>query len=943
MPQSQFSYGGEQYIVVSDTNPPTLWKLGDQGPQLISQPDSPGLQQQAAAALQSLGPRTASQAAGGSSQPTAFPTLTNPVAGTATPVQTQVANPNAANTGGAQTAAQVAGQGGGPTAFPSMPTITNPIAGTATQPVFQSNAPATPNVPRSASQVAGGNMSPTGWPSLSWPNLQVPGLSNPLAGTATQPVFQTANPNAANNTNQPRTATQVAGGGGGAGGSQPAAPAPATTTQPAQGGTRWVPDPNLMTGGYFVGPDGTPLPAAPGQQVLDKSGQPMKIEGGGFVPDPDAPRNSNQGGVYKPTPAAPAAPAKPDETAIQARILAANGRSGWTVTGVTDEPPKTVTENGIAQTTPTGRKVWAINGPNGKNDTMTVAPDPANSGDWVTAVPPKNIANDDRIAGDSKTGYYIKNAQGGWELAVPAATPNADEEVLKAVQRQVGEGDRNARQRNESQYGIYADDATTQKLLNDWANTGLRGQELQQKIAEYNKDFGEKQRQFDITQQAADRRDAANIAKTGAETTKIGADTTATQQTTQQSAARFPGILAQDAATLQGTIESNLTAAQARQIAAAPQLKGTPGGANALTTINPVTGQVDQSQMDLAYQPKTQAEIAARVGQIHTQMQQKSQQVQAKVGTMIAGKQFTPDDALKEFNSWYDTQVAPQTDALKAAQDDAAFARGKEQATMRASAMTAANSASTNAINAFNAIKAAHPVENTAAFNEAAEALSKGKMPANLAAATTWHAPNPIVLSQAATANALKYIDPTAAQAAGAPPPNYQNMDIGAMTRNPYMAPGVQQAPAFAGAAGGAPAQAAPAQASPIAPGPGAQPAPAPPGGTGSPDWWNGVMNRQAADVQLQRRQASAMPNQVPPGMFNPQYQAMYGSAVGQPATGPIAGDPTSLMPDWLKGGTPPPPGQSPLTSDGTPNGRPIVGFAPEDWWQRAGNYSPFQ
>lgn len=88
-------------------------------------------------------------------------------------------------------------------------------------------------------------------------------------------------------------------------------------------------------------------------------------------------------------------------------------------------------------------------------------------------------------------------------------------------------------------------------------------------------------------------------------------------------------------------------------------------------------------------------------------------------------------------------------------------------------------------------------------------------------------------------------------------------------------------------------------------------------------------MNRTRSDQADQRVQASAMPQQVPPGMFNPQFQAMYPSAVGQPATGPIAGDPTSMMPDWLKGGTPPPPDQPPAL-----NGASVGQGVGNPWWQ---------
>jgi hypothetical protein len=593
---------------------------------------------------------------------------------------------------------------------------------------------------------------------------------------------------------------------------------------------------------------------------------------------------------------------------------------------------QTVTDaSGIptTQLAPTGNVVWAITGPGGKNDVVTLHPSAATAGDFDVVEPPKNLPADTAPTGNSETGWYAKDANGQWQLVIPPHTPNADEEIKKAVDRQDAEAMRNEKAANQAAGRGYQTNADYASMISQANKDKVSAAQLAENIRQFDVSQGDKNKQFDITRAAQDKVDAANIARTGAETVNLGATTAATQQATAASAARLPGQLAQDAATLAGTNATTAQTQQATQIAGAPTLQGTPGAATVLTQRDPRTGAVIQNQMDLAYQPKTQAEIAARVGQINSVMNQKSAEVQAKVGQTIAGKQYTADDALKEFNAWYASQVAPQTDALKAAQDEAAFQRAKEQAATRTSAFTAANAASTSAINAFNALKGANPVENTAAFNSAAADLAKGKMPSNLAEATTWHGPNPIALSQMATMNALKYIDPQAAAATGAPPPNYQGMDIGAMTRNPYAAPGVPAQPMpFNGTAAPAQPMPNPGGATPALQTMGAPAAPAPVQGQQSPEWWDAVMNRQRQDQADQRIQASAMPMKTPAGMFNPSFQAMYPSAAGQPASGPVVGN-SVPMPDWLRNGTPP---------DATPTpaiaGKP-VGEGPSDWWNR--------
>lgn len=393
---------------------------------------------------------------------------------------------------------------------------------------------------------------------------------------------------------------------------------------------------------------------------------------------------------------------------------------------------------------------------------------------------------------------------------------------------------------------------------------------------------------------------AATTEEAKARTIYTGAQTSQLQQATDIAANKAPYeidyLKAQTAAQLASAGASQAQIQEALQKisqANAPQTVGTtlgPTSPNYVQT-NPNTGQVTFTP-NQNFQPKTQADIAMRVGQIQSLMQQKGAEVQAKVGT----NGFSHDDALNEFNQWYDQNVAPQQQALQAAQDEAAFARAKDQAAMRTSAFTAANAAGTQMTDAFKAMVAAHPVTNPN-FGAASAQLAKGQMPSNVSD-LTYTAPNPMYAAALGTMNALKYIDPTAAAATGNPPPNLQSANIASMLGKPsYFAPGVPP-----------PSGPAPAAAAPPTPAPGGPGTPNPSPGPGTPDWWNALMGRQqqsAAEQQIQAR----VPN-------------------------PAA----AAMPDWLRNGTPPPPPSQPVAPAAPNFGAISPSFSP--WDQYAANYS---
>src|SRR5580765_6419629 len=216
------------------------------------------------------------------------------------------------------------------------------------------------------------------------------------------------------------------------------------------------------------------------------------------------------------------------------------------------------------------------------------------------------------------------------------------------------------------------------------------------------------------------------------------------------------------------------TSVGSRAVPEKPTQLQTPADQATISTIDS-SGKI-VTQQNPAFQPKTLADVAARRGQLQQAMAAKSAEVQGNVGKTINGKLYTSDDALRDYNNWHTQQIDPQISTLEAAQQAAQFAQAKDVATMRTSAQTAATAAGKNAIDAANAQREMHPVGPgyAAALNEVA---AKSKyLPKNFGDVVTYEAPNPIDLQKQASADVLKYIDPTVAAANGLPAPNLQAM-----------------------------------------------------------------------------------------------------------------------------------------------------------------------
>ena len=87
-----------------------------------------------------------------------------------------------------------------------------------------------------------------------------------------------------------------------------------------------------------------------------------------------------------------------------------------------------------------------------------------------------------------------------------------------------------------------------------------------------------------------------------------------------------------------------------------------------LTTYNPDTGQYTQT-LNAGYIPKTQADVAARVGQL----QQAAQQQRDQLAQQVTSGRLSQDQAAQQFDQWWSQNVESQKAALDAAQREASI------------------------------------------------------------------------------------------------------------------------------------------------------------------------------------------------------------------------------------------------------------------------------
>lgn len=421
------------------------------------------------------------------------------------------------------------------------------------------------------------------------------------------------------------------------------------------------------------------------------------------------------------------------------------------------------------------------------------------------------------VYGGNDTGYFILDANGQPQTVV---NPNPDALIEKAIDRENKERLRNQRAANEAAGRGYATDDELHKRSIEARTTGVSEETLKQRA-----------REFEATQKAADARDKvaadkarqdilesqSRVTQSGAQTGLIGAQTTRTGAETKQieeglaiSKQKAPYEIEE----MQG--RSKLAAAQVEKYKADIEEQKRKAG---LPTVQDLgTGPTYATQgpggeitehFRQGYVPKTIGEVQARVGQIAAAANAKAAQLQAKVGQ----NGYTAEQADAEFRAWHDQNVSPYTASLQAAQEEALFARGKEEATQRVANMTAAQAAGRDATNAFvNSMQYRVGPRAAEVMNQVGnQTNTKGLDMSN---AAFWSGPDPSDVYKNQVADALKYISPTAAAISGAPPPNYAGMDIAAaLNATNWRAP-TQSVPAGP-AAGGGVATAAPAPAAP--------------------------------------------------------------------------------------------------------------------------------
>jgi len=215
-----------------------------------------------------------------------------------------------------------------------------------------------------------------------------------------------------------------------------------------------------------------------------------------------------------------------------------------------------------------------------------------------------------------------------------------------------------------------------------------------------------------------------------------------------------------------------------------------------LTTYSPDTGTYTQ-QPNLGFIPKTQVDVAARVGQLQqaAAAQRDELQRQRQAGVITA------DQATQKFDQWWQQNVEPQKAALTTAQQQAQLADQQKQQEIARSNLATAQSAGNEVVRAIAGEHRVGPgfgslLSSTMNAYGNKQPMQFGSQDFQKAFVTPMPDYNKIY--EQATAQALQHISPTAAQiTTGQPVPTglaaAQGMDIGSQlnptTYRPTFAP----------------------------------------------------------------------------------------------------------------------------------------------------------
>lgn len=536
--------------------------------------------------------------------------------------------------------------------------------------------------------------------------------------------------------------------------------------------------------------------------------------------------------------------------AEQMAILATLERPGWTIANAAAVPVTRLGQDARLQSVniPTGEYTILLKDPSGQFQPAKIRQGgalPDGTPKWVASdapdTYPKPVKTEDRQVVTFADGSRME-AQGtkpdgttNWVQIGAPNISNPDTDRSTALKAQSDQELINRRRVNEAAGRGYITD-------DDWITFQQNGEKLGQSQQEINlarDKFNQQKLNEDAKRQPEIDQILAETGRIGAQTGLASAQANQVTGAAEIAASKAPGEIEENAAR---TDLAKAQAAQARQatdIAKAPTTADV-GTGQYIYQQNPLTGDLKSSLNLNAAQPKTAADISARMGQLQSLAQAKKQELSAR---SLKDPNFTAEQALSEWNTWWDANVESQKGALEAAQVEAQAQRARDDAAMRTSAYTAAQAGGTQAINAYNA-QAPRRVGPGAA--EAAQGLMSGKpmSQVDMKSAMFYDAPNLQDQASQATMDALKYISPTAAQATGTGLPDYRSVDIaGGLNRMNYQPGGGAAAP---------PMQAAPAMQT------GAPPAQqgVPPEAAG-PAGWAAMFQRLQADREAQKFQST--------------------------------------------------------------------------------------
>src|SRR5262245_593105 len=204
-----------------------------------------------------------------------------------------------------------------------------------------------------------------------------------------------------------------------------------------------------------------------------------------------------QGAGPATTPQQSAVPQVYMDPTTEKQILSQLQRSGWTAAA--PQPNIEYVSNGIGGVQPVvkGYKMVISDPATGATDTVALTYDasaPGKGAQWGIAgdvgVLPK--AADVPHLGDSKTGYYTQsgpvgaNGQRTWVQVVPPDTPNADDEMKKALERIDRQQEMAEKQANDAAGRGYMTTQEYQTLASKYANDALGQSKLAEDIRQFN-------------------------------------------------------------------------------------------------------------------------------------------------------------------------------------------------------------------------------------------------------------------------------------------------------------------------------------------------------------------------------------------------------------------------------------------------------------------------